>query len=145
MTIKQLDNEQKKCPVETAINIISGKWKALILIHLMKKMRRFNELRRLMPNISQRMLTNQLRDLELDGLVNRKIYAEVPPRVEYSLTERGYAVRSVLVELKRLGENAQVDNIAQVDTAENSMDPDCDCHVCLKEMPNVGGNTGCLK
>lgn len=107
MSKKQIDNMHKKCPVETAINIISGKWKAMILIHLMEKMRRFNELKRLLPNISQRMLTNQLRDLEADGLVSRKVYAEVPPRVEYSLTESGLAVRTVLIELRRLGENVQ--------------------------------------
>ncbi len=110
MSIIQLDRSQKKYPIETAIGIISGKWKVMILIHLMKQMCRFNELRRMLPNISQRMLTNQLRELEADGLVHREIYAEVPPRVEYSLTKHGYAVRSVLLELKRFGKNVQMDN-----------------------------------
>lgn len=92
------------CPVDVAIEIIRGKWKGMILIYLMSGTRRFNELKRLLPDISQRMLTNQLRELEADGIINRKVYAEVPPRVEYSLTETGYEVRSVLIELRRLGE-----------------------------------------
>ena len=67
-------------------------------------MRRFNELKRLIPNISQRMLTNQLRELERDGLVHRKVYAEVPPRVEYSVTEFGMTLLPVLLELKKWAE-----------------------------------------
>lgn len=106
-----MDSRNGIYPTETAINIISGKWKVMILIHLMQKMHRFNELKRLLPNISQRMLTNQLRELESDGLVHREIYAEVPPRVEYSLTEQGNAVRSVLEELKYFGENVQVNKL----------------------------------
>jgi len=118
MAIKQIDSRYEKCPTETAIDIISGKWKAMILIHLMKEIRRFNELKRLLPNVSQRMLTNQLRELEADGLVRRKIYAEVPPKVEYSLTERGQAVRSLLAELRHLGENVQ--KSTQMDKAKAS-------------------------
>ena len=105
-----MNNYYIKYPTETAIDIISGKWKVMILTHLMQKMHRFNELKRSLPNISQRILTNQLRELEADGLVHREIYAEVPPRVEYSLTERGNAVRSVLEELKCFGEKIQVSN-----------------------------------
>ena len=107
MTIKQEDNDQKKCPVEVAIDTISGKWKAMILIHLMTEMHRFNELKKMLPNISQRMLANQLRDLEIDGLVHREVYPEVPPRVEYSLTKRGLSVRKVLDELRHFGKKIQ--------------------------------------
>lgn len=107
MSKKQSDVRFSDCPVEVAINIISGKWKAVILIHLMQKTYRFNELKRLLPNVSQRMLTSQLRDMEADGLVDRKIYAEIPPKVEYSLTERGRSIRVVLDELRHLGKNIQ--------------------------------------
>jgi DNA-binding HxlR family transcriptional regulator len=107
MAIKQEDNEHAKCPVETAIDTISGKWKAMILIHLMTEMHRFNELKKMLPNISQRMLANQLRDLESDGLVHREVYPEVPPRVEYSLTKRGLSVRKVLDELRHFGKKIQ--------------------------------------
>jgi len=109
MIEQHIDNCQNG-PVETAINIIRGKWKVMILSHLIKRMRRFNELKRLLPNISQRMLTNQLRELEADGLIHRKVYAEIPPRVEYSLTERGDAVRLVLDELERFGEKCRRTN-----------------------------------
>jgi len=117
MTRKQIDNVVSDCPVEVAINIISGKWKAMILSHLMKDTYRFNELKRALPNISQRMLTSQLRDLEEDGLVNRKVYAEIPPKVEYSLTKQGRTVRLVLEELHRLGEHVQE---ARLDSSKTS-------------------------
>ncbi len=77
------------CPVEAALNRIGGKWKGLIVLRLLVRTRRFNELLRSLPGCTQRMLTNQLRELEADGIVHRKVYAEVPPRVEYSLTEMG--------------------------------------------------------
>ena len=77
------------CPVEAALNRIGGKWKGLIVLRLLVRTRRFNELLRSLPGCTQRMLTNQLRELEADGIVHRKVYAEVPPRVEYSLTETG--------------------------------------------------------
>jgi len=77
------------CPVEAALNRIGGKWKGLIVLRLLIRTWRFNELLRSLPGCTQRMLTNQLRELEADGIVHRKVYAEVPPRVEYSLTEIG--------------------------------------------------------
>jgi len=84
------------CPVEAAISRIGGKWKALIILRLMVRTRRFNELQRSLPGCTQRMLTNQLRDLEADGLVRREVFAEIPPRVEYSLTPAGQALEPVL-------------------------------------------------
>jgi DNA-binding HxlR family transcriptional regulator len=104
----QIDNQAKKSPIETGIDIISGKWKALILVHLMKRLYRFTELKRQLPNVSQRMLSNQLRELEADGLVHREVYAQVPPKVEYSLTKLGKSVHSVLQELNQLGENVEL-------------------------------------
>lgn len=84
------------CPVEACVEVIGGKWKGVILFHLLGGTKRFNELMRLMPDITQRMLTRQLRELEDDQIVNRKIYAEVPPKVEYSLTDFGKTLEPVL-------------------------------------------------
>ena len=101
---KQRHPAYTNCPVEAALDIIGGKWKSIILFRVMEETRRFNELRRLLPNITQRMLTNQLRELERDGLVHRKVYAEVPPKVEYSITEFGSTLEPVLRELTQWAE-----------------------------------------
>ncbi|MAX32014.1 MAG: HxlR family transcriptional regulator [Halomonadaceae bacterium] len=91
------------CSVEAAIEAIGGKWKGVILFHLMDGTKRFNELRRLMPSVTQRMLTKQLRELERDGIVHRHVYAEVPPRVEYRLTAFGETLEPILKELEAWG------------------------------------------
>ncbi|MFC5703323.1 winged helix-turn-helix transcriptional regulator [Cohnella faecalis] len=88
-----------KCPVELAVDVLSGKWKVLALWYLQDQRRRFNELQRLMPGVSQKMLTQQLRELEKDGIIGRQIFDENPPRVEYYLTERGEAVKPILSSL----------------------------------------------
>jgi DNA-binding HxlR family transcriptional regulator len=85
-----------QCPVEATLDVIGGKWKVLILWHLKGKVRRFSELKRLIPNITQKMLTQQLRELEAEGLIHRRVYAEVPPKVEYSLTEYGKTLNPIL-------------------------------------------------
>jgi DNA-binding HxlR family transcriptional regulator len=84
------------CPVEAAIDVIGGKWKALILWWLQQRTWRFAELRRQMPGITEKMLTQQLRELEADGIVARQVYATVPPKVEYSLTEYGLSLKRAL-------------------------------------------------
>jgi DNA-binding HxlR family transcriptional regulator len=84
------------CPVEATLDLIDGKWKAVILYHLLNDTIRFNELRRRLSRITQRMLTRQLRELEANGLIHREIYAEVPPRVEYSLTTLGRSLEPVV-------------------------------------------------
>ena len=93
------------CAVETTLDLIDGKWKGVILFHLQAGTQRFGELRRRMPGITQRMLTKQLRALEDDKLVIRKVYAEVPPRVEYTLSELGESLRPVIEMLKAWGES----------------------------------------
>lgn len=95
---------QYGCAVEATTDIIGGKWKAVILYYLFKGPKRFNELRRLLPEVTQRMLTRQLRELEQDGIVHREIYKEVPPRVEYSLTEFGTSLGPILVQMLDWGE-----------------------------------------
>ena len=87
------------CPVRTTLNVLGGKWKLLILSYLLDEPRRYGELRRLMPEITEKMLIQELRDLENDGIVVRTVQQTVPPRVDYSLTEQGQRVRPVLAEL----------------------------------------------
>jgi DNA-binding HxlR family transcriptional regulator len=98
------DYRGEGCPVEAALDLIGGKWKGVLLYHLLKDRRlRFNELRRRMPSVSQRILTKQLRELERDGVVHRTVFAEVPPRVEYSLTALGSSLRPVVKSLEAWG------------------------------------------
>ncbi|MFO0813554.1 MAG: helix-turn-helix domain-containing protein [Gemmatales bacterium] len=87
------------CPLETLLAIIGGKWKAVILWHLQSGSLRFSQLRRTMPGVTQKMLTQQLRELETQGMINRKVYAEVPPRVEYSLTPLGKKCKPLLKKM----------------------------------------------
>lgn len=91
--------------VQTTLKVLGGKWKILILWHLKDGAKRFSELKRLMPKITEKMLIQQLRELERDGIVNRNIYSEVPPKVEYSFTEYGLTLKSVLQVLCNWGEN----------------------------------------
>lgn len=85
-----------QCPVLEALAVIGGKWKVVILYHLNNRVARFSELKRAIPGVTQKMLTQQLRELERDGLVARKVYPEVPPRVEYSQTALGKTLQPVL-------------------------------------------------
>ena len=98
------------CPVETTLMLIGSKWKVLILRDLMPGTKRFGELRRTLGSVSQKALTAQLRDMEACGLVNRRVYAEVPPRVEYSLTELGRSLRPILDAMWAWGEAYKVKN-----------------------------------
>lgn len=92
------------CPVEATLDVIGGKWKGVILYKLLEEPRRFSALKRELPAITQRMLTLQLRALEEDGLVHREIYKEIPPRVEYSLTEFGKTLEPILLEMLTWGD-----------------------------------------
>ncbi|MEO1296754.1 MAG: helix-turn-helix domain-containing protein [Cyanobacteria bacterium J06636_16] len=91
------------CYIEAALDVIADKWKGVILYHLLNGPKRFNELKRTFPELSQRILTRQLRELESDGVINRKIYAEVPPKVEYSLTDLGELLKPTLLSLEEWG------------------------------------------
>ncbi|HBN9689326.1 helix-turn-helix domain-containing protein [Pseudomonas aeruginosa] len=91
------------CPVTFTADVIGGKWKTLILFHLMSGTRRFNELRRLVPEITQRMLTLQLRELEADRIIAREIYREVPPKVEYSLSPMGLTLVPIINAMREWG------------------------------------------
>ncbi len=92
------------CPVEAALEVIGGKWKGVTLFHLMDGVKRFNELQRDVGSVTQRMLTKQLRELEAAGLVHREVYPVIPPKVEYSLTDKGQTLKPILLALKDWGE-----------------------------------------
>jgi len=93
------------CPVEAALEQISGKWKGLIIYHLLSGTLRFSELSRKVGKVTQRSLTKQLRELEAEGIVHRKVYPVVPPKVEYSLTEKGQSLREVITTLGDWGQS----------------------------------------
>ena len=106
----QQAQEFPACPVETTLMLIGDKWKVLILRDLMPGTKRFGELKKSIGSVSQKVLTAQLRDMEEKGLVSRKVYAEVPPRVEYSLTELGKSLSPILDALRVWGEKYQAQN-----------------------------------
>ena len=91
------------CPYEAALDMIGGRWKTMIIAALMDRTLRFNELRHRLKRVTHRVLTAALRDLEADGLVHREVYAVVPPRVDYSLTDLGRTLRPLVDELGRWG------------------------------------------
>lgn len=97
--------ELPDCPVATTVQLIGSKWKLLILRNLLMRPWRFNELRASLEGISQKVLTNSLREMEADGIVIRTVFPEVPPRVEYSLSELGETMRPVLDSMQAWGEN----------------------------------------
>ena len=100
-----LKDDLPPCPVETTLTLIGDKWKVLILRDLMEGTKRFGELKKSIGSVTQKVLTQQLRAMEKSGLLTRKIYAEVPPRVEYSLTETGYSLKPILDAMENWGES----------------------------------------
>jgi DNA-binding HxlR family transcriptional regulator len=88
--------DHTNCPVRITASVIGGKWKPLLIYYLEGRTRRFGELQKLIPGLTKKMLTQHLRELEHDGIINRKVYAEVPPRVEYSLTRHGDSLKPIL-------------------------------------------------
>ncbi len=100
---RRVNNCHYGCSVEAALDVIGNKWKGVILFHLLDGTKRFNELRRLIPSVTQRMLTLQLRELESDEVIQRKVYPQVPPKVEYSLTQYGRSLKPVIFALRAWG------------------------------------------
>ncbi|KAI7248139.1 hypothetical protein KC345_g11886 [Hortaea werneckii] len=100
------------CPVEFTLDVIGGKWKGVLLYHLMDSTKRFNEFRRICPGITQRMLTLQLRELEEDGVIHREVYHQVPPKVEYSLTEFGRTLIPIIKLMKDWGVEYQAKQLS---------------------------------
>ena len=122
------------CPVETTLTLISDKWKVLILRDLLPGTKRFGELKKSIGHVSQKVLTAQLRQMEQSGLVNRKVYAEVPPKVEYSLTDVGYSLKPILDAMWTWGEEYQKEmekkSPAALKTAAGIMKTYTSCIVC---------------
>lgn len=106
------------CPIGFALGMISGKWKPAILGHLAERTLRFGELERRLPHVSRKVLIEQLRDLERDGLVSSRVFAQVPPRVEYSLTPLGHRVLPILSSLGEFGQSVLVERAAAVEPAQ---------------------------
>lgn len=102
--LHEMSDALPACPVETTLTLISDKWKVLILRDLLTGTKRFGELKKSLGGVSQKVLTSQLRQMEASGLLTRKVYAEVPPRVEYTLTELGYSLQPVLEAMRDWGE-----------------------------------------
>lgn len=103
-------NELPACPVETTLTLISDKWKVLILRDLLPGTKRFGELKKSIGTVSQKVLTSQLRQMEKCGLLTRTVYPEVPPHVEYTLTDLGYSLKPVLDAMRDWGENYKAQN-----------------------------------
>ncbi len=99
----KLETKKTSCAVEATLKVIGGRWKVLILRELFRGTQRFGQLHRAINGITQKMLTQQLRELEQDGLITRTVYAEVPPRVEYDLTERGQSLKPILAAMHKWG------------------------------------------
>jgi DNA-binding HxlR family transcriptional regulator len=110
------------CYIEAALEVLADKWKGVILYHLLDEPKRFNELKRMFPELSHRILTRQLRELEIDGVISRKIYPEIPPKVEYSLTDLGRLLKPTLLALEAWGvryvETTRYSKTTQTDKVE---------------------------
>jgi DNA-binding HxlR family transcriptional regulator len=96
MEVRQVDFERANCPVERTLAVIGGRWKVLILRELFPGVKRFGQLHRALNGITQKMLTQQLREMEEDGIIHREVYLQVPPKVEYSLTPLGESLKPII-------------------------------------------------
>ncbi|MEQ9550152.1 MAG: helix-turn-helix domain-containing protein [Coleofasciculus sp. G3-WIS-01] len=103
MATKSVESERATCPVERTLEVIGGRWKVLILRELFEEVKRFGQLHRALHGITQKMLTQQLRELEADGIVHRQVYLQVPPKVEYSLTPLGESLNPILEAMHEWG------------------------------------------
>ena len=113
-------NWKTGCDVEATLSVIGGRWKPVLVCHLLSGRKRFGELRRLTPNATERMIALQLRELEADGVVSRHVYAEVPPRVEYEITEFGRSLEAILVLMQEWGSAFKARRFAEESEGEQS-------------------------
>ena len=110
------------CDVEATLSVIGGRWKPVLVCHLLAGRKRFGALCRLVPNATQRMITLQLRELEADGVVSRHVYAEVPPRVEYDVTDFGRSLQPILTDMQDWGRAFKVRKLAEQAEGEQVAD-----------------------
>ena len=108
------------CDVEATLSVIGGRWKPVLVCHLLDGRKRFGELRRLVPNATERMITLQLRELEADGVISRHVYAEVPPRVEYEVTEFGRSLEGILTLMQEWGREFKTRRLGEESGSEPS-------------------------
>jgi DNA-binding HxlR family transcriptional regulator len=118
-----MKHKRQKCPAETTLEIIGGRWKVLILWQLFQGQRRFSELFRALEGITQKMLTQQLREMEKDGIVHRQVYPQIPPKVEYSLTALGESLRPV------------VDAMCEWGLKQQGRQESCEADVSTRRLP----------
>ena len=117
-------NWKTGCDVEATLSVIGGRWKPVLICRLMGGRKRFSELCRLAPNATERMITLQLRELEADGIISRHVFAEVPPRVEYQITELGRSLQPIIAAMQTWGRDFKDARLADEDT-ENALERDC--------------------
>ena len=113
-------NWKTGCDVEATLSVIGGRWKTVLVCHLLDGRKRFGELCRLTPNATQRMITLQLRELEADGVLSRHVYAEVPPRVEYELTDFGRSLEPILLVMQDWGRDFKARKLAEEEAESSS-------------------------
>ena len=106
-------NWKTGCDVEATLSVIGGRWKPILVCHLLNGRKRFGEIRRLTPNATERMITLQLRELEADGVVSREVFAQVPPRVDYDLTEFGRSLEPILEQMQDWGRAFKARRLAE--------------------------------
>lgn len=123
------------CSVEVTLSVIGGKWKLLVLSHLNRGVSRFGQLRRAIPGITQTMLTQQLRELEEDGIVSRTIFPEIPPRVEYEVTEFGKTLESVLISMDAWG-SAYFERVRECKRATRGLE-DAEGEYAFEDVPGT--------
>jgi len=113
-------NWKTGCDVEATLSVIGGRWKPVLVCHLLQGRKRFGELRRLVANATERMITLQLRELEADGVIDRHVFAQVPPRVEYEVTEFGRTLEPILESMQDWGRNFKVRRLAEEAASERA-------------------------
>lgn len=122
-------NWKTGCDVEATLSVIGGRWKPVLVCHLLSGRKRFGELKRLVPNATERMITLQLRELEADGVIARHVFAEVPPRVEYEVTDYGRSLEPVLVSMQEWGRDFKSRRLAE-EALSDAKEPDVAHTMC---------------